>query len=123
MMRRLAFGNLLSRLFGGEKPRMEFQIIVHLQADEPMDQDVLEEKAELALDCLHDHAGDTALGAAVGFDGDEIEIEFTVEASSMSEVHRQIGHVLQLLEKRGGFEFNDSTTSRVAHDPREPVLA
>ncbi len=123
MMRILAFGNPLSRLFGGSEPRMEFQVIVHLQADEPMDQDVLEEETEKALDCLLEHAADTALGAAVGFDGDQIEIEFTVEASSISEVHNQVGHVLQLLEERGGFEFNDSTTSRVAPNRRDPVLA
>lgn len=115
------FENPLSR--SGE--RLEAQVVARGRAAEPVGDVQLEEDAERALDVLTDHARGVALGPAVGYNSERLEIEmlFTVEASSVEDLHRQVGHVLSILEKHAGMTYHDSTTSRVDTNEREAVLA
>ena len=79
--------------------------------------------SSLALDALLERAKGTVLGPVTGVDFNDrcIEVEFTVEASSVEELHRRIGHALRVLADLD-VEYYDSTTSRL--DPeREPVPA
>ncbi|MDQ6915460.1 MAG: hypothetical protein M3155_06570 [Actinomycetota bacterium] len=74
----------------------------------------LEEATEASLDVLLERAGDIALGAVAScnFNRNEIELLFTVEASSAERLHQRVGHVMRLLEEHGPFRLRATSASR-----------
>lgn len=125
-MMRLVPPNPLARLFKGasSEAQREFQVTVHAQPPAPLTDEELEDATEQALDLLLERAKGTALGpaAACSFVTREVELIFSVEASSVEDLHRRIGQVVRTLEEGGPFRYQDSTTLRM-DDDREAVLA
>ncbi len=103
---------------------LEFQVIAHGQPPKAVGDEELESLSSQTLDILLDKASGVVLGPVTGCDfvGRSIELEFTVEARSVEELHRRVGHVLGVLEEHGPFLYRDSTTSRLDPD-REAVPA
>ena len=68
------------------------------------DRRVLEEKAAVVLDALEEHTADAVTGAAAAatFEPPTLEVDFTVEATSLAEFHRILAEVVQVLEEHGG---------------------
>lgn len=106
-----------------DKPSTEFDIRLRAEAVESLPQNVLEDAAEAALDVLVERAANTVLGPAVGcdFSAGAIEIEFTIEADSIGEVHKHLADVMRLLESDGPMELQDSSASRVRSERAVPA--
>ena len=118
----MAIQNPLLRLFGGSSERppvASFQVVANLCAVDGATNAELEAAADRALEILTERAAGTALGPVVGcnFEAGSVEIEFTVEASSPTELHRKIGEAFRRLEEEGSFKYHDSSTARL--DPRQ----
>jgi hypothetical protein len=126
-MMRLVPPNPFGRLFKGASSDVqhEFQVTVHTQSPEPLSNEELEDAAERALELLLERADDVALGPAVGcnFETNQVEMIFSVEASSVENLHKRLGQVLSLLEAADPFCYHDSTALRVDDDDREAVFA
>jgi len=63
--------------------------------------DRVEENADLVLEVLEEEFGATAIGPAVGCDLTEatIEMRFSVEGTSSSDVHQQISAITQRIDE------------------------
>ncbi len=118
--------DLLARLFrsAGSDDPVDFQVIAHGQPPAAVSDAELESLSSRALAVLLDKASDVVLGPVTGCDfvGRAIEVEFTIAARSVEELHRRVGHALGVLEEHGPFQYRDSTTSRLDPD-RECVPA
>jgi hypothetical protein len=125
MMRLVPPLDSISRLFKHPPidESMPFQVIARGTPSRHASREQLEDTSSRALETLVEHAAGVALGpvAGVNFDANCVEIEFTVEAVSVEELHRKIGQVMRTLEEGGRFEYHDSSASRLDAD-REAVL-
>lgn len=115
----------LDKLFNKkpESVQAEHQVRILGEAVADWSRQELEDAAEHALDLLLTHASDVALGPAAGvsFDKCQVELEFTVVATTSAELHKKLGKVMRLLEQEGPMRPSGSSTSRL--DAEEAVLA
>jgi hypothetical protein len=85
----------------------------------------LEEFAALVQEAVDEHAGGIALGAVVsgGFEPATIEIMFTVEARSQTEVHHRVALVVGAIEPVLPFSFGIEAATKRTPAREKPVPA
>lgn len=93
--------------------RQEHDVLLRLEFPE-CSREQLEDYAALAQEAVDEHASGIALGAVVSgvFDPPTVEILFTVEARSQTEVHHRVALVVGAIEPVLPFSFETESTTR-----------
>ncbi len=95
----------------------EFQVTMRLVPFEARSAEALQDSADRALAALASKARAIALGPVAGAhlrDG-VVEVEFTVEAPSASDVYPKLAEVIRVLGD-AGFDFLESSEVRSGHE-------
>ncbi len=102
--------------------RQEHDVLLRLEFPD-CSQEQLEEYAVLVQEAVDEHANGIALGAVVGgvFDPPTIEVRFTVEASSQTEVHHRVALVVGVIEPALPFSFETEAATGPARQ-REALV-
>jgi hypothetical protein len=81
----------------------EHEVVLMLDAAEPLPREVLEAWTARAEDVLEAQAADLALGAsaAANFASNSIEIDFVVAVESPAEIYDRVGRVMRILQEAG----------------------
>lgn len=85
---------------GASKPR-DAHVQITMAAQGPIDEASLEDSAMRALAAIEEHATGVALGPVVAWNVErgDIDLDFTVEAATTSEVHQRVGIVMAIIER------------------------
>lgn len=102
--------------------RQEHDVLLRLEFPD-CSREQLEEYAALVQEAVDEHANGIALGAVVSgvFDPPTIEIRFTVEAHSQTEVHHRVALVVGAIEPALPFSFETEAATGPARQ-REALV-
>jgi hypothetical protein len=102
----------------------EHDVLLRLEFPE-CSRDQLERFAALVQEAVDEHASGIALGAVIGgvFDPPAIEVGFTVEARSQTEVHHRVALVVGAIEPALPFSFETESATKPVRQREELVSA
>ena len=101
------------------------EVILTLQAAEPISRDALEEATLHVEDVLIEHVTEIADGASASanFENCAIEIDMLLSGASQADIHQQIAGVLMVLDKYCALKLGPRKRSRQAAAPSLALTA
>lgn len=96
----------------GENTTTKYRVELQLRPAFECGRDELEAKSVDVMEALDEHTSDAVLGAAVNalFRERTLELDISIEAASLVELHRTLAEVFEVLEAHADLHAEDATS-------------